>query len=244
MTDGNVYQRMVKAAEIIGSQQWVKDMANNQFKSIPIDAMRNGVRAACVKVGLVHIGPVDIEYNLSRSDERTTKIMGTCKFIYVNADNPDESIEYESMGEAMDNGDKCVGKFITNLIKNHYKSAFDIGEQGKDDIDSYSNEEYYEADARIKAKASRQTEPDVDPFFKTPAKAQAPKTAPAKPKTSAPAMDPEKAKLVDKLTDMVMAGGSNRDIIFTILGDRKLQDLDIEELRNIMDNVDPFGVGQ
>ena len=226
MTDGNVYQRMVKAAEIIGSQQWVKDMANNQFKSIPIDAMRNGVRAACVKVGLVHIGPVDIEYNLSRSDERTTKIMGTCKFVYVNADNPDESIEYESMGEAMDNGDKCVGKFITNLIKNHYKAAFDIGEQGKDDIDSYSNEEYYEADARIQAKAKQ------DKFFKTGDKAQEPKKA---------ARNPEKDRLVNLLTRIVMEFPSDGDVIFSMLDKRKLTDLETDELQAIYEAVRPNG---
>lgn len=227
----NVYQRMVKAAEIIGSQQWVKDMENKQFKSIPIDAMRNGVRAACVKVGLVHIGPVDIDYNLSRSDERTTKIIGTCKFVYINADNPDELIEYESMGEAMDNGDKCTGKFITNLIKNHYKSAFDIGEQGKDDIDSYSNEEYYETDARIQAKSKQ------DGFFSNSKKPEY--RTDSKTKTATP-VDPERDKIINDLTAIVMGGGTDREVVMSMLNGRFMDTVGTIELKQIYEAVHPF----
>ena len=57
----NVYQRMNQVYKIIGSQAWVKSMENNQFKSIPIDAMRKGVREACAEAGLVHIGPTDLD---------------------------------------------------------------------------------------------------------------------------------------------------------------------------------------
>lgn len=148
MTDSpNVYQRMQTACSIIDGQAWVKDLSNSQYKSIPIDAMRAGVRKACVQAGLVHTGPDDLIIDRERSsDGRTVRFYATCKFHYINADNPTEVIEYESAGEAMDNGDKGTGKAITNLIKNHYKSAFDIGEQedqSKDDVDSYSNGQYH-----------------------------------------------------------------------------------------------------
>lgn len=155
----NVYQKMVEAAKIIGSQEWVKAMKNGQYSSIPIDDMRAGVREACVKVGLVHVGPYDIDYNRVTVD-RSIRMDGVCKFKYINAENPEEWVVFDSMGEAMDNGDKCTGKFITNLIKNHYKACWDIGEQGKDDIDSYSNEEYYR---RIGA-----SKPADKPAVKTP----------------------------------------------------------------------------
>lgn len=149
MTDvKNVYQRLSDACRIIGTQKWVADLENKQFKSIPIDAMRKGVRLACIQAGLVHVGPYDIECEKVK-DERTIRYFGSCKFRYVSIDNPDDYVEYESMGEAMDNGDKGVGKFVTNLIKNHYKACFDIGENGKDDVDSYSNMEYYVRDAEI-----------------------------------------------------------------------------------------------
>ena len=220
----NVYQRMSMACKIIGSQPWVKAMENNQYKSIPIDDMRKGVRQACVEAGLIHIGPVDIEYERIKED-RTVKIMGTCRFTYINIDNPEEQITYESMGEAMDNGDKCVGKFVTNLIKNHYKSTFDIGEQGKDDVDSYSNEEYYEADARIQAKAAKQ-----DSFF----------NKKSEPKTSKPSGDPERDKLINDLTSLIMGGGSDCDVIMSMLNGRNMTALGTIELRQIYEAVHPF----
>ena len=149
----NVYQRFSQACAIIDGQAWVADLENRQYKSIPIDAMRAGVRKACIKAGIVHVGPYDIEYERTVIDGRTYRYIGSCKFRYVNADDPDQVIEFESVGEAMDNGDKGVGKFVTNLIKNHYKSAFDIGEQSEDDVDSYSNGEFEQATQKAAAKA-------------------------------------------------------------------------------------------
>ena len=143
-TERNIYQRFSDACATIDSQAWVLDLENKQYKSIPIDAMRAGVRKACIKAGLIHIGPYDIEFQHTAVD-RTHRYIGSCRFAYINIDNPEERIEFESMGESMDNGDKGIGKFITNLIKNHYKSVFDIGEQSEDDVDSYSNKEFEQA---------------------------------------------------------------------------------------------------
>ena len=223
----NVYQRMNQVYKIIGSQAWVKSMENNQFKSIPIDAMRKGVREACAEAGLVHIGPKDLDYQLINTDGRTYRYVGTCKFEYINIDNPEERIEFETMGEAMDNGDKCVGKFITNLIKNHYKAAFDIGEQGKDDVDSYSNEEYYEADARIKERQAK-TE---DRFFNSPTKAS-------------PVSSTNKDKLLRELTEIITKRPGDADIIFTMtgaFGHKILDECSEDELRQILDNVNFAG---
>ena len=227
----NVYQRMSKACKIIGSQAWVKSMENNQYKSIPIDDMRKGVREACVEAGLVHIGPINIQYERTTKDDRTYKIVGTCSFQYVNIDNPEEFIEYESMGEAMDNGDKCVGKFVTNLIKNHYKAAFDIGEQGKDDVDSYSNEQYYETDERIKAKTAKQ-----DTFF---SKRPEYKT---EGKKAATPEDPEKAKYIRELTQIILGGGNDMEVVSSLLSNRNMDALDTEELKTIYDAVRPFPI--
>ena len=162
----NAYQRMLVAQQAIDSMPWVKDMANSQFKSIPIDAMRNGVRKACIKAGLVHVGPIGLRYEVQSRDGRIKVYTGECVFRYVNADDPDDFIEYASLGEAMDTGDKGAGKLISNLIKTHYKSAFDIGEQGRDDIDSYANEDIEaEADRIAERRARRQEQASKDRFF-------------------------------------------------------------------------------
>ena len=165
-THTNAYQRMLVAQSVIDSMPWVKDMANSQFKSIPIDAMRAGVRKACIRAGLVHVGPIGLRYEVQSRDGRIKVYTGTCVFRYVNADDPDDFIEYASLGEAMDTGDKGAGKLVSNLIKTHYKTCFDIGEQGKDDIDSYSNEEMEaEADRIAERRARRQEQASKDRFF-------------------------------------------------------------------------------
>lgn len=163
----NAYQRMLVACSIIDGQPWVKDLSNSQYKSIPVDAMRAGVRKACVQAGLVHTGPDDLRIERERSaDGRTVRFYATCSFHYYNVDDPEDVISFESAGEAMDNGDKGTGKVVTNLIKNHYKSAFDIGEQEDksddedepEDVDAYSNGEYYakvEDQKRKEAKAAQ-----------------------------------------------------------------------------------------
>ena len=162
----NAYQRMLVAQAVIDAMPWVKDMANSQFKSIPIDAMRAGVRKACIRAGLVHVGPIGLRYEVQSRDGRIKVYTGECVFRYVNADDPDDYIEYASLGEAMDTGDKGAGKLVSNLIKTHYKTCFDIGEQGRDDIDSYSNEEMEaEADRIAERRAKRQAQAAKDPFF-------------------------------------------------------------------------------
>ena len=179
MTGLNVYQRLCEVAKAIGSQEWAKSQKNTAYASVPIDAMRGAVREACAKNGLVHVGPYDIEVERSRV-ERTTYLTGFCRFRYVNAEKPEESVEYESIGEAMDNGDKGTGKLMSNLIKNHYKAAFDIGEQGKDDVDSYSNEEFY-AEAESIARRQAATKISNDAFFGK--KAEPAKASPAMAET-------------------------------------------------------------
>ncbi len=162
----NVYQRMVVAMQVIDGMPWLKDQSNSQFKSIPIDAMRAGVRKACIKAGLVHIGPLELDYTAVMKDGRIKVYTGTAVFRYVNADDPQDYIDFPTLGEAMDTGDKGAGKLISNLIKTHYKTAFDIGEQGKDDIDSYANEDIEaEADRIAERRARRQQTASKDPFF-------------------------------------------------------------------------------
>ena len=171
----NVYQRMIEASRIIDGMPWAKDQSNTQFKSIPIDKMRAGVRKACIGAGLVHVGPIDLDYEAKTKDGRITVYSGTCVFRYINADDPSDYVDYVSMGEAMDPGDKGTGKFITNLIKNHYKTCWDIGEN--DDVDRYSYElEDLEAEAEARAQRRRKNLEAVktDKFFGAPPDERAP----------------------------------------------------------------------
>ena len=178
----NVYQRMVVAQGVIertvfeksqkSGTKTLKDgkQPDDGFNSVPIDAMRSAVRRACIEAGLVHVGFLGLDYRL---DTRTAKFggtvyhyEGTAAFRYYNADRPEEYVEFFAAGEANDSGDKSLGKMLTNILKNHYKQCWDIGEHGKDDVDSYSNEEVEdEADRIAERRARRQEAAKRDPFF-------------------------------------------------------------------------------
>ena len=165
----NAYQRMILAQKVIDGMPFAKDQSNSQFKSIPIDAMRAAVRKACIEAGLVHVGPLGLRYEVASKDGRIKVYTGECFFRYVNADDPDDYIDFPSLGEAMDTGDKGAGKLISNLVKSHYKTCFDIGERGKDDIDSYANEDIEAEAERIEAIRARRAKnvdkASQDPFF-------------------------------------------------------------------------------
>ena len=182
----NVYQRMVVAQGVIertvfeksqkSGTKTLKDgkQPDDGFNSVPIDAMRSAVRRACIEAGLVHVGFLGLDYKL---DARTSKFggavyhyEGTAAFRYYNADRPEEYVEFFAAGEANDSGDKSLGKMLTNILKNHYKQCWDIGEHGKDDVDSYSNEEVEDEADRIAERRARRAEAvRNDPFFGKPA---------------------------------------------------------------------------
>ena len=178
----NAYQRMLVAQAVIEDTVFQKSQENGKkplkngqqpddgYNSVPVDAMRAAVRRACIEAGLVHVGFIGLEYRL---DLRTAKwggtlyhYEGTATFRYVNADDPSDYIDFYSAGESNDSGDKSLGKMLTNILKSHYKQAWDIGEHGKDDVDSYSNEELEdEADRIAERRARRQEQAAKDPFF-------------------------------------------------------------------------------
>ena len=190
-TTRNVHQRMVVAMRVIEETVFQKTQDNGKkplrngqqpddsYNSVPIDAMRAAVRRACIEAGLVHIGFIDLEYKL---DLRTAKwggtlyhYEGTATFRYANADDPSDYIDFFAAGESNDSGDKALGKMLTNILKSHYKQAWDIGEHGRDDVDSYSNEEMEDEAARIAERRAKRAEAvRNDPFYSKPVPVELP----------------------------------------------------------------------
>ena len=158
-------QRMVVAQRVIDGMPFSKDLSNSQYKSIPIDAMRAAVRKACIEAGLTH-RLVAIEYTREIRGSGTYFYEGRAVMLFESVDDPEDVVEHPTLGSAMDNGDKGVGKLVTNLIKNAYKECFDIGERGKDDIDAYANEDIEAEAERIAARrAQNAVKASQDPFF-------------------------------------------------------------------------------
>ncbi|MBR4226958.1 MAG: hypothetical protein IKR86_09395 [Candidatus Methanomethylophilaceae archaeon] len=160
----NVHQRLNLARETIRRRAFTKDLSNKQFSSVSIDAMRDAVQEAIIAAGL-NLVLVDKEFSLTASGPTKT-FMGTAKMRVVNVDDPEDYVEYWTESFANDNGDKGLSKWDTGLLKTAYKEIFQIGERGKDDIDSYSNEEMEAEAERIEAiRARRKAQAAKDPFF-------------------------------------------------------------------------------
>lgn len=165
--DLNVHQRLNLARETIRKRAFTKDLSNRQFSSVSIDAMRDAVQEAIISAGL-NLVLVDKDFSLTSSGPTKT-FMGTARMRVINVDDPEDCVEYWTESFANDNGDKGLSKWDTGLLKTAYKEIFQIGERGKDDIDSYSNEEMEAEAERIEAirerRANRQAQASKDPFF-------------------------------------------------------------------------------
>jgi hypothetical protein len=165
--DLNVHQRLNLARETIRRRAFTKDLSNKQFSSVSIDAMRDAVQEAIIAAGL-NLVLVHKEFSLTSSGPTKT-FMGTAKMRVINVDDPEDFVEYWTESFANDNGDKGLSKWDTGLLKTAYKEIFQIGERGKDDIDSYSNEEMEAEAERIEAirerRAKNQAQASRDPFF-------------------------------------------------------------------------------
>ena len=163
----NVHQRLNDARAVLRKRAFSKDLANKQFSSVSIDAMRDAVQEANIAAGL-NLVLVGKEFSVSASGPTKT-FVGTAKMRVVNVDDPSDVVEYWTESYANDNGDKGLSKWDTGLLKTAYKEIFQIGERGKDDIDSYSNEELESEAERIEAirerRARRAEAVKDDPFF-------------------------------------------------------------------------------
>ena len=166
----NAHQRLNLAREVIRRRAFTKDLSNKQFSSVSIDAMRDAVQEAIIAAGL-NLVLVDKEFTVSASGPTKT-FVGTARMRVVNVDDPSDFVEYWTESYANDNGDKGLSKWDTGLLKTAYKEIFQIGERGKDDIDSYSNEELESEAERIEAIRQRREEnrrkASEDPFFGKP----------------------------------------------------------------------------
>lgn len=145
----NVHQRLNDARRTIRRRAFSKDLANKQFSSVSIDAMRDAVQEAIIAAGL-NLVVVDKEFQLMQNGATKT-FMGTARMRVINVDDPEDYVDYWTESFANDNGDKGLSKWDTGLLKTAYKEIFQIGERGEDDIDSKSNVEVEEEAERIEA---------------------------------------------------------------------------------------------
>ena len=220
-----VHERIATALQVIAETDFNKSgqvKGGATYSFIPIGQILQAIRKAHAKAGLfLTIGQLEFDKDNGEGifrDSNWTKARGHCEVSINGADG--DCVSFTVPFNVQDNSDKLDNKIVTNIERQAYRVLYAIDEGDATDPEAEWHEDRVEA-----------TE---DNFFKIP-KGQAPK-----PK-AAPAQDPEKMTLINKLTEILMGSTADADIIFTILDGRKLDDCTVDELRNILENVRPFG---
>lgn len=139
----NLFQRLRYANALLTGIKFEKTLSaqdgkgDAKFKTIPIDTMRAAIADTVVARAGVIIFPSTQTVVREGTGPVRTYIEQT--FTYVNADDPDDSIQVQACGEAMDYGDKGTAKAQSNLLKNLYKTMHFLGDGNSDDSDAYAD---------------------------------------------------------------------------------------------------------
>ena len=219
-----VHERIATAMQIIAEIDFNKSgtvQGGQTYKYIPIGQILQAIRKAHAKAGLfLTIG--QLEYDKDNGEgiftqDRWTKVRGHCEVSVNGADG--DAVTFVVPFNVQDNSDKLDNKIVTNIERQAYRILYAIDEGDATDPES----EWHEDKVAV---------PTEDKFFGKP------KTAPAK---TSPGRDPDKDRLVNELTRVIMESPSDGDVIFSMLGGRKLTDCTTDELKEIKSAVKPFG---
>lgn len=219
----SVYERIAQAMQVIAEIDFNKSgtvKGGQEYKYIPIGQILQAIRKAHAKAGLfLTIGQLEYDKDNGEgifSQDRWTKVRGHCEVSINGADG--DSVSFVVPFNVQDNSDKLDNKIVTNIERQAYRVLYAIDEGDATDPESEWHED-------------KVTMPTEDKFFGKP------KTAPK----AAPVRDAEKDKLVNELTRVIMDSPTDGDVIFSMLGGRKLTDCTADELKEIKAAVKPFG---
>lgn len=232
----SIYERLAKArAEFqeVGNFSKVKT-DGLKFAYLPIEQAKPIIEQVTAKNGIT-ILPMSFEIveGMTKREDKTNSYGNVTSWLYMTANvtfriaSPEESIDLDIMAEAQDNSDKCINKVYTMAYKNLVKIVFGFAESGKDDSkfdDSRQQDnDFNQADAFFTNTPKTSKRPE----YKTPTKPTAPS-------------DPVKAKLIKDLTQIILGGGNDMELVSSMLDGRNMDSLTVEELQAILDNVHPY----
>lgn len=225
-----VHERIANAMQVIAETDFSKSgkvTGGATYNFIPIGQILQAVRKAHAKAGLfLTIG--QLEYDQSNGEgiftsDRWTKARGHCEVSINGADG--DCISFVVPFNVQDNSDKLDNKIVTNIERQAYRVLYAIDEGDATDPESEWREDMVTGADLIKSEAPKSKRPEY-------------RTG-DKPKTATPG-DPEKDKVINDLTAIIMGGGTDCDVIMTMLNGRKLTDLGTIELKQIYEAVHPF----
>lgn len=232
----SIYERLAKArAEFqeVGNFSKVKT-DGLKFAYLPIEQAKPIIEQVTAKNGIT-ILPMSFEIveGMTKREDKTNSYGNVTSWLYMTANvtfriaSPEESIDLDIMAEAQDNSDKCINKVYTMAYKNLVKIVFGFAESGKDDSKfddaRQQDNDFNQADAFFTNTPKTSKRPE----YKTPAKPTAPS-------------DPVKSKLIKDLTQIILGGGNDMELVSSMLDGRNMDSLTVEELQAILDNVHPY----
>lgn len=232
----SIYERLAKArAEFqeVGNFSKVKT-DGLKFAYLPIEQAKPIIEQVTAKNGIT-ILPMSFEIveGMTKREDKTNSYGNVTSWLYMTANvtfriaSPEESIDLDIMAEAQDNSDKCINKVYTMAYKNLVKIVFGFAESGKDDSKfddaRQQDNDFNQADAFFTNTPKTSKRPE----YKTPAKPTAPS-------------DPVKSKLIKDLTQIILGGGNDMELVSSMLDGRNMDTLAVEELQAILDNVHPY----
>lgn len=222
-----VHERIATAMQVIAEFDFNKSgkvMGGQTYNFIPIGQILQAVRKAHAKAGLfLTIG--QLEYDKGNEEGIFDRVINSKPYkqarghseVSINGADGD-CISFIVPFNVLDNSDKLDNKIVTNIERQAYRVLYAIDEGDASDPETVHME--------IEDEHPKETR---KPEYRTG----------DKPKTATPG-DPEKDKVINDLTAIIMGGGTDCDVIMTMLNGRKLTDLGTIELKQIYEAVHPF----
>lgn len=133
----NIYQKLIEVRK--SCEYLKKDNAGYQFKYVSSSQTLGTLRAAMDAHGLLLVPKVtshETRDHVTKKGEHEYFTIATMSFTWINADNPDETLECPWLGQGLDSGEKGVGKAMTYAEKYFLLKFFNIATD-KDDPDSF-----------------------------------------------------------------------------------------------------------
>ena len=225
-----VYERIAQAMQVIAEIDFSKSGKVNGggfYDYIPIGQILQAIRKAHAKAGLfLTIG--QLEYDKDNGEgiftqDRWTKARGHCEVSINGADG--DCVSFIVPFNVQDNSDKLDNKIVTNIERQAYRVLYAIDEGDATDPESEWREDMVTGAEPVRSEAPKGKRPEY-------------KTG-DKPKTATPG-DPERDKIINDLTAIVMGGGTDREVVMSMLNGRFMDAVGTIELKQIYEAVHPF----
>lgn len=216
-----VHERIATAMQVIAETDFNKSglvTGGATYNFIPIGQILQAIRKAHAKAGLfLTIG--QLEYDKDNEEGIFDRVINGKPYkqarghseVRINGADGDY-VSFVVPFNVLDNSDKLDNKIVTNIERQAYRVLYAIDEgDASDDPETVHIE--------IGDEQPKETK---------------------RPQAQAPQKDAEKERLLNKLTVDIMSGGTDCDVIMTMLQGRNMNDLSTIELKQIYEAVHPF----